>query len=186
MSWSENFRVETPQSNLHIFLGKKLWQERSYNSLTGKTVYLINGHTDWTLLAERYKIWSLHPHSHLSSAQIFVSGSCFQIPLCIVLMGWSLLSNALQPFQIYCAPTNLDITRTWIFRLNFAQGPIFSGLKFFNEPETSDSGPSRRTCAQEFYLLKKSIDLSRVWTREPWISRRAHYPETTEADFKYP
>ena len=30
--------------------------------------------------------------------------------------------------------------------------------------------------------MKKSIDLSRVWTREPWISRRARYPETTEAD----
>ena len=31
--------------------------------------------------------------------------------------------------------------------------------------------PSRRTCAQDFYVLKKSIDLSRVWTREPWISK---------------
>ena len=31
-------------------------------------------------------------------------------------------------------------------------------------------------------LMKKSIDLTRVWTREPWISRRARYPETTEAD----
>ena len=42
--------------------------------------------------------------------------------------------------------------------------------------------PSWRTCAQDFYVLKKSIDLSRVWTREPWISRRARYLETTEAD----
>ena len=25
--------------------------------------------------------------------------------------------------------------------LNFAQRPIFSGLRFFNEPEISDSGP---------------------------------------------
>ena len=31
---------------------------------------------------------------------------------CIVLMGWSLLPNSLRPFQIYCAPLNLDITRT--------------------------------------------------------------------------
>ena len=84
-------------------------------------------------------------------------------------------------FKIYCAPPNLGITRTWICGLNFAQRPIFSGLRFFNEPEISDSGPpaqspSRRTCAQDFYVLKKSIDLS----REPWISRRALYPETTE------
>ena len=60
-------------------------------------------------------------------------------------------------FKIYCAPPNLCITRTWIRRLNFAQRPIFSGLRFFNEPEMSDSAPqlnpSRRTCAQDFYVL---------------------------------
>ena len=78
-------------------------------------------------------------------------------------------------FKIYCAPQNLGITRTWICRLNFVQRSIFSGLRFFNEPEISDSGPP--ACAQFFYVLKKSIDLSRVWTREPWISRQAHYPE---------
>ena len=59
---------------------------------------------------------------------------------CIVLKGWSLLPNALQPFQIYWAPPNLDI-RTWICRLHFDRKPIFSGLRFFNEPEISDSGP---------------------------------------------
>ena len=44
-------------------------------------------------------------------------------------------------FKIYCAPTNLGITRTSICRLNFAQRPIFPGLRFFKEPEKSDSGP---------------------------------------------
>ena len=29
-----------------------------------------------------------------------------------VLMGWSLLPNALRPFKIYCDPPNLGITRT--------------------------------------------------------------------------
>ena len=29
-----------------------------------------------------------------------------------VLMGWSLLPNALQPFQTYCAHPNLGITKT--------------------------------------------------------------------------
>ena len=42
------------------------------------------------------------------------------------------------PMQIYCAPPNLGITRTWICRLNFARRPIFSGLRFFNEPEILD------------------------------------------------
>ena len=58
-----------------------------------------------------------------------------------VVMGWSLLPNALRPFMIYCAPPNLGITRTWICWLKFSQRPIFSGLRFFNEPEISDSGP---------------------------------------------
>ena len=55
--------------------------------------------------------------------------------------GWSLLPNALRPFQIYRAPPNLGITRTRICRLNFGQRPIFSGLRFSNESEISDSGP---------------------------------------------
>ena len=38
--------------------------------------------------------------------------------------GLSLLANALRPFQICCAPSNLGI-RKWICRLNFAQRPIF-------------------------------------------------------------
>jgi hypothetical protein len=29
-----------------------------------------------------------------------------------VLMGWSLLPNALRPFKIYCAPPNFGIIRT--------------------------------------------------------------------------
>ena len=100
-------------------------------------------------------------------------------------MECSLVPNALLPFKIYCSPPNLAITRTRMCRLNFAQRPIFSGLRFFNEPEISDSGPpasshSQRTCAQDFYIPKKPIDLSRVWTHKPWISRRARYPETTE------
>ena len=59
---------------------------------------------------------------------------------CICCDGWSLLPNALPPFKIYCAPPNLGIIRTWICRLNIARRPIVSGLRFFNEPEISDSG----------------------------------------------
>ena len=56
-------------------------------------------------------------------------------------MGWSLLSNALRPFKIYCATPNLSITRTWICWLNFVQMPIFSGLRFFNKPKSQTRGP---------------------------------------------
>ena len=97
------------------------------------------------------------------------------------------IEGVIWPFQIYCASPNLGIIRTWICQLNFAQRLIFPGLRFFNEPVISDSGlpawsPSQRTCAQDFYILKKSIDLCRVWTREPWISRQARYPKTTNTD----
>ena len=51
--------------------------------------------------------------------------------------------------------------------IKISQRPIFSDLP---------------ACVQDFYVLKKSKDLSRVWTREPGISRRARYSETTEAD----
>ena len=40
----------------------------------------------------------------------------------------------------YWAPPNLG-NRMWICRLNFAQRPIFSGLRFFNKPEITDLGP---------------------------------------------
>ena len=60
----------------------------------------------------------------------YIAGTLY----CIVLKGWSL-----RPFQIYCATPNLGITRTWICRLNFAQRRIFSGVRFFNEPEISVS-----------------------------------------------
>ena len=85
--------------------------------------------------------------------------------------------------DLLCSP-NLGI-RTWLCRLDFAQRPIFSGLRFFNEPEISDSGPLKslpEDLCSGFLRPKKSIDLSRIWTREPWISRRARYPETTEGD----
>ena len=44
---------------------------------------------------------------------------------CIVLMGWSLLPNALRPsWDPLCSP-EFGYIRMWICRLNFAQRPIF-------------------------------------------------------------
>ena len=116
---------------------------------------------------------------------IWPTNFTFKFPLYLFWWGGHWLFNALPSFKFYCASSNLGITKTWICQLNFAERPTFSGLRFFNEPEISDSGPpaqspSRRTCAHDFYVLKKSIDLRWVWTRELWISRRAGYPETTE------
>ena len=50
-------------------------------------------------------------------------------------------------------------------QLNFAQMPIFSVLMFFNEPEISDPRlkvPAGGLVLRIFYVLKKSIGLSRV------------------------
>ena len=62
---------------------------------------------------------------------------------CIVLYRWGghCCPIYCNHFKINFALPNLGITRTWICQLNFAQRPIFLGLRFFNKPEISDSGP---------------------------------------------
>ena len=86
---------------------------------------------------------------HISTSQLQKSN--VPVLYCIVLhcivlyrialywRGGHCCPNPLRPFQIYCAPQNSGVTRTWICRLTFAQRPIFSGLRFFNESEISDS-----------------------------------------------
>ena len=70
-------------------------------------------------------------------------------------MGWSLLPNALRPYQIYCAPPDLGNTRWWMCQLNFAQRTSFSsGLRFFNEPEISV--PPRGLVLRTFTSRKNS------------------------------
>ena len=80
-----------------------------------------------------------------------------------VLLGWSLLPNALRPFKIYCAPPNLGITRTWICRLNFAQRPIFSDMRFLTRLKSQTRDPQ----------LKKSLleDLCSGFLRSEKIHR---------------
>ena len=51
--------------------------------------------------------------------------------LYLFLIECSLLPNTLRPFQIYCAPSNLGMTRTWICLLNFALSSTFLDLRFF-------------------------------------------------------
>ena len=81
-------------------------------------------------------------------------------------MGWSLLPNALRPFWDLLYSPNLELRRTWICQLNFAQRPIFSFLRFFNESEISDSGPPawspyRRIYTQDFSSWKNSSTSAR-------------------------
>ena len=72
-------------------------------------------------------------------------------------------------------------------------GLFFLDLKYSNEPEILDSGPTevsqKSTRILEdlwsgFLRPEESFDLTRVWTREHWILRQARYPEITEADSK--
>ena len=101
----------------------------------------------------------------------------------VVLYWWGghCCPNALRPFMIYCAPPNLGITRTWICRLNFAQRPIFQAWGSLTSTKSQTRDPSLKSIPEDLcsgvLRPEKSIDLSRIWTREPWISRRARYPE---------
>ena len=52
-------------------------------------------------------------------------------------------------FQVYCAPPNLGITRTWICRLNFAQRPIFSGLRIFTSLKSQTRAPSLKSLPED-------------------------------------
>ena len=130
----------------------------------------------YAVIRRSMDLWKILPYIWLMSFVLYYT----------VLKGWSLLPNALRPFQIYCALPNLGITRTWICRLNFAQRPIFSSLRFFNEPEISDSGPQLKVppggLVLKIFTSWKNPSPSADGTCKPWISRRARYPETTEAD----
>ena len=102
----------------------------------------------------------------------------------LVLMGWSLLPNVLRPFKIYCTPPNLGI-RTWICWLNFAQRHFFSGLRFFNEPEISDSGVQLKIppggLVLRIFTSWKNPSTS-VGFEPVNLGSWACYPETIEVD----
>ena len=103
---------------------------------------------------------------------------------CIVWRGGHCWPMHCDLFKICCAPPNLDI-RMWICRLNFAYcfqawGSLTSLISQTRDPQFKV--PPGGLCAPYFYVLKKSIDPSRVWTREPWISRQARYSETTSIE----
>ena len=116
-----------------------IWYRLNYNLWTRREGILAEPHLAKSRLTNYLIMWLLYITIDLMSLFYVVFLFAPSIVLYyIVLMGWSLLPNALRHFQIYCAAPNLGITRTWICRLNLAQRPIFSCLRFFNEPEISD------------------------------------------------
>ena len=88
-------------------------------------------------------------------------------------------------FKIYCALLNLDITRTWIFRLNFAQRPIFFGLEVLQRAWSLRPGtPSLKSFPEDvlriFTYWKNTSTSAGFKPANLLILRRARYSETTE------
>ena len=90
-------------------------------------------------------------------SSIFKGG---HVVYCIVLYwkGGHCCSIHCDLVKIYCAPSNLCITKTWICGLNFAQRPSFSGLRFFNVNVIPDSD----------FQLKLPPEDEHVTLRLPW------------------
>ena len=120
---------------------KFLWMETCGNNLNQEAGRCSDRKSLWSVtdpeLRRHHRKWNLSP------CKVFHSYSC--LDSCIVLYCFDRVVIAAQMhcglFEICCAPPNLGITRTWKYRLNFAQRPIFSGMSVFNEPEISDLGP---------------------------------------------
>ena len=90
----------------------------------------------------RFQLELIHlyfpPSSHLIYTLFLAVLFSFSVLYCIDGVGIA-AQCTVAFFKIYSALPNLGITKTWISRLNFAQRPIFLSLRFFNEPEISDS-----------------------------------------------
>ena len=54
----------------------------------------------------------LHLFLHFRVRNMKFNNNVIALVFVFILMGWSLLCNSLRPFKNYCAPSNLDITRT--------------------------------------------------------------------------
>ena len=91
-------------------------------------------------------------------------------------------------FSSIVLPRILGI-RTWICRLKFAQRSIFSGLGFFTSLKSQTRDPQLTVPPGGLFLRiftskKNASTPAGFEPPEPWISRRARYAETTQADFK--
>ena len=93
-------------------------------------------------------------------------------------------------FNIYCAPLNLGITRTLIFRLNFAQSPIFSELSSLKSLKSQTRDPQLKVppggLVLRIFTSWKNSSTSAGFEPANLGSRGEHVnPESTEVDFGY-
>ena len=77
-------------------------------------------------------------------------------------------------FEIYCAPPNLGILGRG---LNFAQRPIFSGLRLFNEPKISLGTPSIKSFPED--LCSRFLRPEKIHRLQPGLNTRTLDPEAS-------
>jgi hypothetical protein len=141
LSWSNSITSSADLPVIRMWLSSKqiAYSESDYLNKKKKLVY-------WDMLLTYSMAQGLLNYDAWAGSNYPLLLVCSQALLacmyCIVLYwrGSHCYPMHCDLFKIYCATPNLGITRTWICRLNFAQRPICSGLRFFNEPEISDSG----------------------------------------------
>ena len=103
---------------------------------------------------------------------------------CILVLYWSgghCCSMHCDLFQdLFCTPKF-----RWICRLILLRGLFFQAWGSLTSMNSQTRTPSLKSLPKDSWFLRpeKSIDFSRVWTREYWIPWRTCYPETTEVNF---
>ena len=128
---------------LHVFFLKIPFKQVYFHSLIHSFI------TD-TFLQILYSLM----HSFINNLIIYLCMYCIAL-YCI--NGVVMAAQCTAAFLRSIILPNLGITRTWKCRLNFSQRSIFSGLRFFNEPEISDSGPTdhlQNTCIKSTFSWK--------------------------------
>ena len=128
---------------------------------------------------------SIHTSAFLRSLGTWYRGNLISHPL-FYWLGGHFCQMQCDLLEIYCAPRIYILGREYtdyiLLRDLFFQA---SGSSTSLKSQTGDPQldvPPGGLVLRIFTFWKTSIDLSRIWTLEPSISRRARYHETTEAD----
>ena len=132
------------------------------------------------LLCAHVAIFIVHTHSRLFYWQELCECRKAFIMLYLYLFWWGghCCPVHCDLFQIYCAPPNLGIARTWMWRLKFAHRPIFSAwnlrlgtLSLKSLPEDLCSGFLRtgKTHRPQSGLNPRTLDLeASTLPRDQW------------------
>ena len=103
-----NYMKDIPYHRVIYMILQKLLLIRLPYQIASIFVTLFTVHTE-DIIIRVIHILEIHSQIHPVKYcwKLFLLNS--NVLYFIVLKGWSLLPNALQPFQIYCAPPNLCI-----------------------------------------------------------------------------